>query len=300
MIKNKKIIIFIVGAIVIMITISGIITYNMFKSQFSNANNMTNTEKQMVENATKDMTEDEKQNVDSDTAVKAQMSQTYMRYETAYKFGDKQLPECPKEVSDTIYKNYCILAQTADFKTIISNIEEEKKRYKFYEDYNWKIGDIYLDSNVILSTQDDDISNSQKSYMIKNLKDPNMLLIGALMMPEKAKRTIFPDANSLAPIFSGGVSIKDTEIIKMKDIKDVQNIKDFTLRTIVEKDESDIISVHKISFQIEGHSLVGYLMEYDSGSYSLYSIQKDESAKNDNIPYKTIAYLIEMEGNSNK
>lgn len=293
--NNKKLIIIVVGAFVTIITMSGIVTYKMYKEEFS-TNTVTNTEKQMIDDSTKDMTEEEKKNVNTDSIVQEKMGESYLRYSNAYKFGDKSLPEYTKEKSDTLYHNLIILAQSANYNSIISKIEEQKKQYKFYEDYNWKIGDLYLDANVMKSTQNENISDSQKGYMVKNLKDPNMLLIGTLMMPEKSRRDIIADKNSLTPIFKGAVSISNTETIQIKEIESVDTIEDFTLRTLIKQSE-DLVAVKKIDFKVEGHALIAYLAEGESGAYNLYSIQKDNTISDDSFDFKTIAYYIELDNN---
>lgn len=284
--KNKLIIFLSVGAIATLMSISGVILYKNIKMNDQQVNTQTETQinKDVNETLKNDevLTQEEKDDMEQEDKNKYIMGESYAEFENSLKLGDAKSPEYPKEQTETFYRELCKLAETANYVDIVNKIEEKAQRYKFHEDYNWKIGNLYLDANVMIGSLT--VPMEQKGYMISNLKDPYMLLIGTLMIPEEARRDVIKEVTSLSPIFDGAVNIKNTEVLDNKsDDPYVQNIY---------KKDSSVKEVYKINFKVENNPLIAYIVRYENGVCSFNTIVLDGNYEN---TYKPISYWIELD-----
>lgn len=253
---------------------------------------LTQTEQQMQEISNEKLedtdlfTEEEKGVLSEEDRLSFAMGDFTQRYESALKLGKESSPEYPKQESSNLYKNLLDKAQNSRFDEMIRIIEEQAYNYKFHEEYNWKIGDLYYDATVLLASLDAPIEG--KGHMIKNLKDPNMLVIGTLLMPEESRRVIISSKDSLSPIFSGNVKIRNSEVFNIEDTKDSD---DFYLRQCYE-DTLGVYKVHRINVEIEQKPLNAYLLEFEDGTFEFYTLQKDGDYE---CSYKTIQYWLDLD-----
>ena len=63
------------------------------------------------------------------------------------------------------------MAETASYVDIVNKVDNLKEKYRFSEDYNLKISDVYLDATIMLSIAEGDFELGQKGYMVSNSKD---------------------------------------------------------------------------------------------------------------------------------
>lgn len=287
--KEKLKIIIGVGVVVTVMAISGFGLYKNMTSkdqpQISDTESQfdKDTNASLEENSDKtSLSQEELDKLTQEEKNKYAMGESYVEYQNAYKMGAINLPEYPKEESDVLYSELCNLAETANFQDIIDKVDSLKNKYKFHEDYNWRIGNVYLDATVIMSTQT--VKVEQKGDMIVNLKDPNMLLIGTLLMPEKSRRDVIQDISSLSPIFEGKVDILTTEILK-NDTED-------SIGKSLFMSENSLKEVYKIDFRVEGYDLTAYIMKYENGSIAFKKIIGDSNTK---YPFKTIEYWMSID-----
>ena len=284
--KNKLLSILSIGAITTLMLISGVI---LFKGTNINDQKIETETEIKINKDTNEilkedeiLTEEQKNNLSQEDKNKYIMGESYANFENSLKLGDEKSPEYPKEQTEIFYKELCKLAETANYVDIINKIEDKSQKYKFHENYNWKIGNLYLDANVMLGSLT--VPVAQKGYMISNLKDPYMLLIGTLMIPEEARRDVIKEVTSLSPIFEGAVNIRGTEVLDNKsDDSYVQNIY---------KKDNSVKEVYKIKFRVEDNPLIGYIVMYENGVCSFNTIVLDGKYANS---YKPISYWIELE-----
>lgn len=207
------------------------------------------------------------------------LGQEFINYQDAIKIGEEDKKEFPKEKSDELYKQLITMAQKADYLNIVDTIEAELKDYRFYEEYNWKIGAIYYDSTVMLGVLTAPVEG--QGQMVKTMRDPVMLTIGTLMIPERSRRDVILNEESLSPIFEGQVKIISyTEA--PDDDKYVDEIYD---------NAGSVNKIFKIDFAVEDTPLHAYVYVTDSGKANLYRITSDEDVKH---PFRTINYWKEV------
>lgn len=229
------------------------------------------------------------QELDEETKYSYVMGEFYGSYENALKLGSENKKEFPKEQSKALYQSLIKLAERANYDKILDEIDKELVTYKFHEDYNWKIGNVYYDASLMMETLN--VEESGKGNLVKTMKDPTMMLIGTLMIPEFSRRDVIKDLNSLSPVFNGVVQIFNHEEIMINE--DI-NLEDEVISNLLSQCFS-AKSVHVYEFQIEEYALKGYVVEYMNGANEVFTIQLDgKEEKNEFCPYQTIAYWIEL------
>ncbi|ADO59527.1 hypothetical protein [Paenibacillus polymyxa] len=137
-------------------------------------------------------------------------------------------------------------------------------------------------ANLIPPSEEDEISGDHGETIefdgmvgiLSMIKDPENALLGTLALNDRYRAEIILEQDSLNPIFDGGVRIlqlsKETE---GKIFEDVFNM------------YKSAKTLYKIDFEIEGHHLVGYVIQFADGTSKLYSILPADGAK---PPYKSI------------
>lgn len=213
------------------------------------------------------------------------MGDDFYKYKDNLKLGDSNNPEFPKEENERFYNELIKKAETADFESILTEIDKKAKQYKFHEDYNWNINNLYYDSTLMIATLDVPVEG--KGYIVKNLKDPRMLLIGTLLLPEESRRDVIVDKDSLSPIFDGAVVIKGHQEYAITN----EDFEDDYMNTILDKSYS-VSKIHKFNFEVELNPLIAYIVEHEDGTLEFFSIKQDGDY---DCWYKTINYWIEMD-----
>lgn len=286
--KKQKILLF--GGLICLLIISILSSTFLFKMSGNGMQKEFETETEENLNSEindkidndENLTDEEKETLkEQDLEDKANtiLGQQYITYQDAVKLGDENKPEFPKEKTDSLYKKLITMAQKADYLNITKTIEEELKTYKFYEEYNWKIGNVYYDSTIMLGVLTASVEG--QGQMVKNMKDPLMLTIGTLMIPERSRRDVIINEESLSPIFEGEVKISNYEEASNDD-KYVNEIYD---------NAGSVKTILKIDFSVEETPLHAYVYITDSGKPSLFKITSDEDIQH---PFRTISYWKEV------
>lgn len=265
-----------------------------FKTLNAGKNNETpKTEEQQkideeIENAinkNESLTDKEKEELTTEEKESIALGEEYANKQGVLTLGESHKKEYGETESNALYKQLIILSQRASYIDIVNRVDELLNKYKFTEEYNWKICNVYLDANVMINVKSNTLEG-QPGYMVSNLKDPYMLLTGTLMLPEKERRAVIKEYSSLSPIFEGEVVIKETKILthETKD-KDAQG------KMIIEK-ESSLKELYKIKFEVEKNPLIAYICKYSNGAISFKMIVADGEY---DYPYKPISYWMNLD-----
>lgn len=201
--------------------------------------------------------------------------------------GKETNKEYGKEASKALYKELVDLAERASYYDIINRVDEVLKTHKFTEDYNWKICDIYLDANVMINAKGK-TDKGQQGYMVSKLKDPYMLLIGTLMIPERERRDIITETGSLSPIFEGAVDITDSTVLNNETINDDTD----TQAQLLFDTETSIYELYRINFKVNDNPLIAYIVRYANGVLGFKTIVTDGNYEH---PYKPISYWMNLD-----
>ena len=169
-------------------------------------------------------------------------------------------------------------SEKADFTTAIDEIKEFKESYSLNNINKKKIDNLEFDITSIIATLT--VDESQRGKIIKNLKTPELLLLGTLFSSEKSRRDIITDKLSLSPIFDGQANILNIDKVLANDTNDN--------KVIFIKSNNDIAeSVYKIDFAIENNKLTAYIIETSADTLELYGIYTPEGETN---YYQTIEF----------
>lgn len=283
--KYKLKIILFSTAFVLFGLISSISVYNQINNNHNN--NKGETQKKIDTDIQKELNKnnlspEEKSKMNEREKLLKTYGENANKIINSVKLGEDNNKEFPKEDTNKLYNNLIKLAQNANYDKVLDRVDKELETYKFKEEYNWKIGNVYSDANIMLSTLTAPIQG--KGYMVKNLKDPNMLLIGTLMIPEESRRDVILEKTSLSPIFDGPVTILSSETLDTKDSVYAE------ISTKIEHFKD----IYKINFKIENFLLYAYIIDSGEENPLFYKIVNDECNE---TPYKDINYWISLGNN---
>ncbi|HBF2930717.1 hypothetical protein NBN67_18965 [Clostridioides difficile] len=283
--KYKLKIILFSTAFVLFGLISSISVYNQINNNHNN--NKGETQKKIDTDIQKELNKnnlspEEKSKMNEREKLLKTYGENANKIINSVKLGEDNNREFPKEDTNKLYNNLIKLAQNANYDKVLDRVDKELETYKFKEEYNWKIGNVYSDANIMLSTLTAPIQG--KGYMVKNLKDPNMLLIGTLMIPEESRRDVILEKTSLSPIFDGPVTILSSEILDTEDSVYAE------ISTKIEHFKD----IYKINFKIENFLLYAYIIDSGEENPLFYKIVNDECNE---TPYKDINYWISLGNN---
>lgn len=246
----------------------------------------TQTEQEMQDIADEVISDEDKEILSSEEQMALAMGDFMNKYENSLKLGKETSPEYPEKESNVFYKELLKKAETAEFPTILSMIEEKASKYKFHEEYNWKIGNLYYDATLMIATLDAPVEN--RGHMVKNMKDPTMLMIGTLLLPEESRRAVIGDVESLSPIFDGAVVIKNHEIAEVNEEATFED--DFM--DIILTETFSVSKIHKYNFEVELNPLIAYIVEHEDGTLEFFTIKQDGDYE---CYYKTISYWLQLD-----
>lgn len=247
---------------------------------------LTETEKEMQQIAEENLSDEDKEILSKDEQLALSMGDFMNKFENTLKLGKETKPEHPQTQTSVFYKELIREAESANYLDILSLIEKKATQYKFHEEYNWCIGNVYYDATLMKATLD--VSEDMKGYMVKNMKDPSMLLIGTLMIPEKSRRDVIVNTDSLSPIFDGAVRIKKHEEVLVKEDEDFED--DFM--NIILTETFSVNKIHKFSFEVENNPLIAYIVEHNDGTLEFITIKKDGDYE---CYYQTIQYWMQFD-----
>lgn len=199
-----------------------------------------------------------------------------------YKISGKDKQEFPQDDSDRFAKELILNAQVANYEKIINAVKDKMENYKFTEGKNLDISSIYYDASVMMTSLT--VPEIQKGKVVKDMKNPEMMVIGTIMLPEKSRRDVIYDFESLTPIAEGEVKVLGHELLEI-DSEDayVQSISNVLV---------GVARVHKVEFSVEGNNLYAYIAEYKNATLQFYGIY---SPKDKAYNYKTISFWKEMD-----
>lgn len=210
-------------------------------------------EKEEIEN----LTEDEKESIAYGEA------KSYSDGKYRLQNGKKEYPELD---SRNLLKTLTEYAQVASYDKIIDEMKGKVEEYNFTEGTNLRIASIYHDASLMITTLT--VPEFQAGKIAKGMKDPEMMVIGTLMLPESPRREVISDKHSLSPIFEGSVKIKNHEVLR-GDTTESNAVRAFNATVGAE-------FVHKIEFEIEGNNLYAYVLELRNATLEFYGIYAPE------------------------
>ncbi|MFI3211233.1 MAG: hypothetical protein R3Y64_09345 [Peptostreptococcaceae bacterium] len=235
------------------------------------------------------LTEEERKSLTLEEQYLEVFGESGMYYLDYLTLGDEDKPEFLEEDVQVYYNQLIIYAQSASYDKIMESIEDKIREYKFTEEYNWKITNLYHDSLIMLSSNEIPSDRSSNYYikadMVKNLKDPVMKAISALMVNEEVRRYILFDMDSISPIFNGNVEYLGTDIISIEEDSIDRHVES------IYNNYGSVQSVHKIKLLIENRRINAYLIENLDKTFSLITYQMEDG----NHPYQTIRYWIDLD-----
>jgi len=125
-----------------------------------------------------------------------------------------------------------------------------------------------------------EIAEGEGVYNIMNaIRDPEMLLLGAIGLDDIERGKVILNKQSLNPIFFGQVFIQEKTVNEGDMLKEVHIL------------YPEVKTLHQIHFVIEGYHLYAYIMEYPDGTAKVHSLQE---VNKDTTPYKTIREWEEL------
>ena len=289
-VKNDKIKIIGVVSVFILCIIGSF--FLMFKTMNLKEKDVskTKTEQDMQDIVDEVIDDEDKAILSKEEQLGLVMGDFMSKYENSLKLGQETNPEYPEKDSQLFYNELIKKAETAEFNTILTMIEEKASKYKFHEEYNWKIGNLYYDATLMTATLDAPTEN--KGLMVKNMKDPTMLMIGTLLLPEESRRTVIGDLESLTPIFDGAVVVKNHEVVEVNEEEEFED--DFM--DIILTETFSVSKIHKYNFEVELNPLIAYIVEHEDGTLEFFTIKQDGDYE---CFYKTISYWLKIDESLN-
>lgn len=287
------------GSLAILICGSVFVTYKtLHNKDVDQAIMRTETQKKInkqvddVIKKDKTLTDAEKKKMSEDEKAYSVMGDSYAKVKNTVKLGDPNSSEYPKEKTDELYKELIGKAEVAnidrgDYEGILNEIEATARSYRFYEEYNWKIANVYHDANLLNETSDVK-DPTGKGYLVSQMTDPQMFVIGTLMIPEEARRNVITDKTSLSPSFSGPVRIRE---VKKYNLEKDTLPKDSIIDDMFDRVFS-MQNIYKITFEIEGHAMIAYVAQFPDGGLQFYTMQK---VGDEYVPYRTVQYWIDLD-----
>lgn len=191
--------------------------------------------------------------------------------------GNMKKEEFPKADSQALKARYYTLASAEDYASIINDFNDKKLEYSFTEIYNKELITIFNDAYYLNTAKNNDSNPVLKLETLKNLRDPQMLLIGTLFAQKEYRNQIFKDKLSLSPAVANRNirinSVTKTSLQNFSMDKELQ--KDPRLSEVIRFiNEGDYI-VYKFDINIDGNNLFAYIYKNQSNSevdfYGVYA-----------------------------
>ncbi|MFF2531562.1 hypothetical protein ACFVS2_21880 [Brevibacillus sp. NPDC058079] len=176
------------------------------------------------------------------------------------------------------FRNFEFLKGVEDLKSIVDQVENKEPGEKLHQFYF----EGSMIANLVPPTEEQEMTGDHGEMIefdgmvgiLNSIKDPENALLGTLVLNDRYRAEIILEQGSLNPIFSGGVRILNKSTEATGDIYvDVINM------------YPNVKTLHKLDFEIEGHHLVSYVIEFADGYSRVYTVLPVEGVK---TPYKTI------------
>lgn len=207
--------------------------------------------------------------------------------EGKYKIYNKNNQEYPEDKSQALVKQYMDYASVASYDKVVDDMKTKVDKYNFTTGANLDVAGIYHDATIMLSTLT--VPQVQAGKIAKDMQDPNMMVVGTMMLPELARRSVILDKSSLTPMFTGAVKIDSTEELDgtTKDSK----------AQVVFNSCVGAMKVYKITFEVEKNPLIAYIAQYDNATLDFYGVYAPEGKT---YYYQTISFFEQQDENTQK
>jgi len=123
--------------------------------------------------------------------------------------------------------------------------------------------------------------------ILSGVRDPEMALLGTLSLDLQERNAVIPSLDSLNPIFDGRVQVIDKE-------EERGSVFD-TLSVMY-----DVKTLHRITFMVDGFSLVAYVIEDSQGYSHVNSIYESEKGSTHYLTVRKWEELFKKESQSKK
>lgn len=207
--------------------------------------------------------------------------------EKKFKINNKNNTEFPDGQNDSLIKQYLEYASFADYNKIIEDMKPKVAKYNFTVGTNLKIAGIYHDASLMVTSLT--VPREQAGKIAKGMVEPDMMVIGTMMLPELSRRSIITDKDSLSPIFKGNVKIIKTEVLN-GDTKDLKG-------KIVFGSCTGAKDIYKITFEIEKNTLIAYVAEFDDATLEFFGVYAPEGKE---YHYQNIKFWEQQDANTQK
>lgn len=213
----------------------------------------------------------------------------------AGKFTNK---EYPKEDASILKQNYYIMASKGDFDSILNDFEDKKLKYLFSESYNKELITIYNDAYYLKTIIEEGrvANNFNVIEVLKNIKDPQMLLYGTLLSKEDYRRDIFVDIFSLSPVLiEKQVRVNSTFSTSMSSVQSLdKDKKDSRFNEMAKYLGEGNFTFYKFDFTIDNNNLTAYIYKnLNNFKLSFYGIYSNNSS----VPYLKVYDYLQIDNN---
>lgn len=195
--------------------------------------------------------------------------------------GGKVLDKSTGYNTITQARNYIC---NADWNSAYKTVQNVINEYNVDTEEGRTIEKIYYDTNIVRNLKNLDYDQYPQAF--EGFLDPQDLLVAVLHIPEKARRDIIINRQSLSPIFNGIVTLQGVSGNSNKDEDMQKKLKE------IQVDYFDATQLIKIDFMVDGNSLEGYVVRDFDNKLKLYSIEPKEGTTS---LYLTVQGYIDLD-----
>ena len=208
--------------------------------------------------------------------------------------GNSKYKEFPEQDASILKQDYYLKASDGDFDYIISDFEDKKLKYLFSTTYNKELITIYNDAYYLKTITNDTTDKFKIKEILSSIRDPQMLLYGALLTEESYRRDILVDKFSLSPVLVNKhivVSSKfSTSMYGVNSLEPHRKDAKFTEMAQYLNDGNYIF--YKFDITIDNNPLSAYIYkDMNSFDLSLYGLYSNEAEH----PYRTVYDFIQID-----
>lgn len=291
--KRKIIIILLSICIFIGVSTSLFLAIKQFKNNKQQTTEQISEDKDKILTGDGTFSKDEKEN-ENDNRTDYEKIQDNLKYDSDgeiasdYTIDNKK----GKTLSEIDGKNVITKARdnicNAKWDEAYNIVKNAVNTYNLNTPEGRTISNIYYDTNIVRTLKE--IEYNEYPNAFNGFLDPQDLLVAVLHIPEKSRRDIIIDRQSLSPVFDGIVTLKgitgNTDNTNDKDL-----IKKFKY---IQVDNTSAMQLIKIDFSIEHNPLVAYIIRDMDRKLHVYSIESKKGSEK-NCLYLTIQQYIDLD-----
>lgn len=212
--------------------------------------------------------------------------------------GNSKYSEYPEQEASILKQAYYLKASKGDFDSIVTDFEDKKLKYFFSQSYNKELITIYNDAYYLKTIIEEGrvANNFNVIEVLKNIKDPQMLLYGTLLSKEDYRRDIFVDIFSLSPVLiEKHVRVDSIFSTSMSSIYNLdKDKKDSKFNEMAQYLNGGNYIFYKIGFTIDNNNLTAYIYKnIDDLTLSFYGIYSNNSS----APYLKVYDYLQIDNN---